>query len=145
MSFWYYRAGNGTGSNPLILWAWNAFASWFTINEVAASKKFACYYSTQNIFFEPWSALVDNTWEHVTYTKIWTAFALYRNGVSVATTTNATSFSSSTSFQIAKRLSSWEYWNGRIDDIIIKNKWLSSSEVLILYNLNKDKYLLPFA
>jgi len=85
-------------------------------------------------------------WYHILYTRVWTTWTIYINWTfDNSATVSSDSYNKTSPFVIARRHSadwgSW-YFDWKIDDVIIWNRWLSAWEVKALYDITKQKYLI---
>lgn len=85
-----------------------------------------------------------NTWYHVVLTRSADSLRFYINGVLVNARTTSSPFaafgSSTGEAQIGCRVSSVQFFNGRIDDVKIYNRALSYAEVMSLYSPQTTYY-----
>ena len=79
-----------------------------------------------------------NTWYHIVMTRDNNYFKAYINGVLVNTqaVSGFPDYSATPASNIGKRSHLNQFFNGKIDDILIYNRALTAAEVTTLYNIN---------
>ena len=91
--------------------------------------------STNNIVCQPVS-LPANIWTHISLTFDGSTLTLYRNGISVATSTASEAFSPTPGTLQIGASQFGEFFNGLIDEVRVYNRALSAAEILTLYQQN---------
>ena len=82
-----------------------------------------------------------NTWQHVAVTFSGSACTFYKNGYSVGTVTGITaSVSGTVNAIVGNNTGNVNYFDGKIDDLIIYSRGLSSSEISKIYTSKKSRY-----
>jgi hypothetical protein len=87
------------------------------------------------------NVLTANSWQNVSVVKSGTSFTYYLNGASI-TTTASTATQSATAFYVGGDNAAGEYYAGRVSNVYIYNRALSSTEVLQNYNALLSRYRL---
>jgi hypothetical protein len=110
--------------------------------------RFATYANNTNIANSS-TAIVGNTWYHITITKtVSNAFKMYINGVLQTLTTTDGNISNNPTYNALNQVnigstfnngSRTDYFNGQIDAVNVWNKELSASEITELYNSGNGK------
>ena len=137
LSAWIHNTKNFVGwtgiitdatdnSNDLALGAWdNAGMGYYLTTEVTNAH----------------TGLVNSTgWHLLTGTYDGTSLKIYYDGVLKDTATDTTTTITSENFQIGKDRSLPRYWKGSIDEVLIFNRSLNSTEVEQLYNSGVGLY-----
>ena len=113
-------------SNDLALGAWdNAGMGYYLTTEVTNAH----------------TGLVNSTgWHLLTGTYDGTYLKIYYDGVLKDTATDTTTTITSENFQIGRDRNLPRYWKGSIDEVLIFNRSLNSTEISDLYNLGRGIY-----
>ena len=87
------------------------------------------------------NAITLNTWQHVSVTFSGTACTFYKNGYSIGTVTGLVAAVSGTeNAVVGNNLSNVNYFDGKIDNLIIYSRALTASEISRIYTSTKSRY-----
>ena len=127
ISAWVYLDSTGTETDPTVI-DWNNLGFYYTKSSIKFTASL-----TASDFFTSSSTYSTNTWLHVVMTWDGSNFKLYINGSSQGSQGASANITGTNDLLIGK-YSSGLYWKGKIDDVQIYSRALSSSEVTSLYN-----------
>jgi hypothetical protein len=127
----------------------NSQSAGLVSNRAGSSSSYNLYLSTTNLILDIANQTTHqttstypvslNTWYHVVATYNGSVMNLYVNGTLVRMQNQTGNIQSQTTNLFIGRYQS-SYLNGSLDDVLIFNRALSSSEVLALYNATANQY-----
>jgi hypothetical protein len=127
----------------------NSQSAGLVSNRAGSSSSYNLYLSTTNLILDIANQTTHqttsaypvslNTWYHVVATYNGSVMNLYVNGTLVRTQSQTGNIQSQTTNLFIGRYQA-SYLNGSLDDVLVFNKALSSSEVLALYNATANQY-----
>lgn len=144
ISLWFKTTASAAATAPLIeKWAGGnatpySYAVRMNNNSIADGKIFVGRSDgTHNPGISSTTALNNNAWHHVVFTKTGSTLTLYIDGLSNNTTTDTTTTTTTNSSSLyfaTRALLAGKWYPGQIDDIRIYNYGLNLSQVQYLFN-----------
>ena len=137
INLWVYRTGSFfTGLIESHVASYNNY--WIYITDTGGNKiRASLYDGSQNPFIDSTNTVSQNAWHMITFVRNTGTgkLQLYVDGSSAATdVSDPTTAPTYSAFDIGSRTNGEELFTGRIDDVDIFNRVLTSTEVSQLYN-----------
>jgi hypothetical protein len=147
ISSWIYPASFGGGNAGRIYDKWKTTVpqsgyAFFIDNNIGVSAiGFGTGWSISTSVARVNNAITLNTWQHVSVTFSGTACTFYKNGYSIGTVTGLTAPVSGTeNALIGNNSGNVNYFDGKIDNLIIYSRGLTSTEINRIYTSTKSRY-----
>lgn len=147
ISSWIYPNTFGGGSSGRIYDKWQAtfpqtgYSFFIDNNTGTNSIAFGTGYLVSTSVARVNNVITLNTWQHVAVTFSGSACTFYKNGYSVGTVTGITApVSGTVNAIVGNNTGNVNYFDGKIDDLIVYSRGLSSSEISKVYTSKKSRY-----
>ena len=147
ISSWIYPASFGGGSVGRIYDKWKTTVpqsgyAFFIDNSTGVSAiGFGTGWTVSTSVARVNDAITLNTWQHVSVTFSGTACTFYKNGYSIGTVTGLVAAVSGTeSALIGNNSGNTNNFDGKIDNLIIYSRGLTSTEINRIYTSTKSRY-----
>jgi hypothetical protein len=147
ISSWIYPSSFGGGSAGRIYDKWKTTFpqtgyAFFVDNSTGVSAiGFGTGWAISTSVARVNNAITLNTWQHVSVTFSGTACTFYKNGYSIGTVTGLVAAVSGTeNAVVGNNLSNVNYFDGKIDNLIIYSRALTASEISRIYTSTKSRY-----
>ncbi|MBI2547594.1 MAG: LamG domain-containing protein [Candidatus Aenigmarchaeota archaeon] len=112
------------------------------LNPVGESPRFSCFITNSSNVGEPRTStsFENDTWIHFACTYNGTTLTLYKNGVSVSSSSRSGSMmTNATNIVIGSTDGTGSFFNGTIDEVMIWNRSLTATEIAFLYETSIKK------
>jgi hypothetical protein len=147
ISSWIYPSSFGGGSVGRIYDKWRTTFpqtgyAFFVDNSTGVSAiGFGTGWSISTSVARVNDAITLNTWQHVSVTFSGTACTFYKNGYSIGTVTGLVAAVSGTeNAVVGNNLANVNYFDGKIDNLMIYARALTASEISKIHTSTKSRY-----
>ncbi len=150
IAFWYKNDSTSGAHSPLSKRPDVVFCDWlFLFNKDYGTV--GLYASTSGsgwataIDVESSTAMDNSQWHHWAYSQNGTTGIMYIDGSEVGSDTSAATGINSNKINIGRGQSSANYWDGKMDEVLLYDRALSSNEVYNLYLYSGTNFMAPTA